>query len=235
MQGCKLRLGDIIVLVIVLVIALAPLQPLHAEDQCGDECKINSNLGVVINVPVNSTSQVNGTGWGTVAGAGYNFNPRQAVIGEFMWNRIYPADAVLTPLRAASQSSNLSGSTDVFALTANYRFELLRGRLLGTYLIGGGGWYFRNSNLSKKVTAGTGTVCTPAWVWWGFTCTSGTVTASQTKAGTTAGAFGPNAGIGTSIRVGEAPYRLYAEARYHYAPTKNISTQFIGVSLGIRY
>jgi hypothetical protein len=33
----------------------------------------------------------------------------------------------------------------------------------------------------------------------------------------------------------EAPYRFYVEARYHYAPTKNMSTHFMAITLGIRY
>ncbi len=129
---------------------------------------------------------------------------------------------------------DLSGNADIFTITGNYRYEL-RGRLLGTYLIGGGGWYLRNTNLSKAVTVGPGTICTTAWLWWGFTCTSGTVTASQTVASSNSSALGANAGMGLTVRVGEAPYRLYTEARYNYAPTKNISTQFITVAVGIRY
>jgi hypothetical protein len=37
------------------------------------------------------------------------------------------------------------------------------------------------------------------------------------------------------MRVGEAPYRLYTEARYHYAPTKSMNTQYIAVTVGIRF
>jgi hypothetical protein len=44
-----------------------------------------------------------------------------------------------------------------------------------------------------------------------------------------------NAGVGLTVRVGEGPYRLYTEARYHYAPTKDVTTQFIAVTVGIRY
>jgi hypothetical protein len=80
MHDCSLKLRNII----VLAIALTPPQPLHAQDDCGDECRINSNLAMVVNVPVNPTAQVVGTGWGLVGGAGYNFDKRNAVIGEFM-------------------------------------------------------------------------------------------------------------------------------------------------------
>ena len=68
MHACELNLRNIM----ILMIALTPLQLLHAQDDCEDECKVNTNLAMIINVPVNSTAQVVGTGWGTVAGIGYN-------------------------------------------------------------------------------------------------------------------------------------------------------------------
>ena len=229
MHACELNLRNII----ILMIALTPLQLLHAQD-CDEECKVNDNVAMVLNVPVNSTAEVVNLGWGAVAGIGYNFNQHQAVIGEFLWNRIYASSGQLQPLQAALQSAGLSGNADIFAVTGNYRYEL-HGRLLGTYLIGGGGWYLRDTNLSKTITVSPGTICTPIWLWWGFTCTSGTVTASQSVETSKSNAFGANAGMGLTVRVGEAPYRLYTEARYNYAPTRNISTQFITVAVGIRY
>jgi hypothetical protein len=220
---------------IILAIALAPLQLLRAQNDCTGMCKINSNLGMVVNIPVSSTAHVMGTGWGATGGVGYNFNLNNAVIGEFLWNRMYPSSRVLLPLQtAASQSSILNGNSNLYALTGNYRYEL-SGQKFGTYLIGGGGWYFRKNWLSRQVTVGPGTICTPAWLWWGFACTSGTVTANQTLATSTTSAWGVNAGIGFTVRVGEAPYRLYTEARYHYAPTEDINTQFIALTFGIRY
>ena len=230
MHRCELNLGNIIVLAIVLT----PLQLLQAQDDCGDECKINANLAGVINLPVSSTAEAVGTGWGTDVGVGYNFNQRHAVIGQFLWNRVYATDQALQPLKATLQSGNLSGNADLYAITGNYRFEL-RGRLLGAYLIGGGGWYYRDTNLSKAVTSSFGATCTTAWRWWGFTCASGTVTAGQTVSSSGSSAWGANGGMGLTVRVAQAPYRLYSEARYHYAPTRNVNTEFITVAFGIRY
>ncbi len=224
-----------IINILVLTLALTPLQPLQAQDNQGRESKINSNLAMVVNMPVGSTAQAVGTGWGATGGVGYNFNARNGIISEFLWNRMYPSSGVLQPLQGASaQSGTLNGNSNLYALTGNYRYEL-HGPMFGAYLIGGGGWYFRKNWLSREVTSGTGTVCAPSWLWWGFTCASGTVTANQRIATSTTNAWGMNAGIGFTLRVGEAPYRLYTEARYHYAPTKNVNTQFIAVTVGIRY
>jgi hypothetical protein len=150
-----------------------------------------------------------------------------------MWNR-NSADSSLQPLRAALQSGNLTAYSDLYALTGNYRYEV-RGKLFGYYLIAGGGWYFRNTYLSEAVTSGSGTICTPAWLWSGFTCSSGTVTAGQTHAGASSNSFGGNIGAGFTVRVSDGPYRFYTEARYHYAPTGNVSTQFVALTIGIRY
>jgi hypothetical protein len=221
--------------IIFLTIALTSSQILQAQDDdCGDECRLNTNLAMIVNVPVSSSAQVVGTGWGIVGGVGYNFNKRNAIIGEFMWNRVYPFGGALQPLKTALESKDLHGNTDFYALTANYRFEL-RGRSVGTYLIGGGGWYFRNTWLSHEVESGTGNICTPVWRWFGYTCTSGTVDPNQPPVTSSSNALGANGGIGFTRSVGEAPYRVYAEARYHYAPTKNMSTHFIAITLGIRF
>ncbi len=230
MQTRKLSVRDII----FLVIALVPIQLLQAQDDCGNECRLNTNLGVIVSVPVNPSAQVVSSGWGLVGGAGYNFNRRHAVTGEFMWSRVYPSGGALQPLQTVLQSKDLNGNTDLYALTANYRFEL-RGRLVGTYLIGGGGWYFRNTWLSKEVQSGTGNVCAPPWLWFGYTCTSGVVNPTQPPVMSTSNVLGANGGVGITTRVGAAPYRVYAEARYHYVPTKNMSTQLIAVTVGIRF
>jgi Outer membrane protein beta-barrel domain len=220
-----------------IFLALSSTQPLWAqlESPCEDHCKINTNLAGIVNAPLNPTAALVTVGRGGVAGMGYNFNKRHAIIGEFMWNRVYPEANSLQLLRTVLENSNLNAFTDFYVLTGNYRFEL-RGQFFGTYFIGGGGLYVRYSHLSQSVTVlGFGTPCTQTLLWWGFNCAGGIVSASQTLASATSSALGGNAGGGMTFRVGGAPYRIYAEARYHYAPTRNINTQFVTVAVGMRY
>jgi len=85
--------------------------------------------------------------------------------------------------------SDISGHGNLLAVTANYRLEQ-RGRVLGTYLIGGGGWYFREASLSKPVPVGTSITCDRTWLWWGYNCQSGTVITNLTLASSSSNSWG---------------------------------------------
>ena len=131
-------------------------------------------------------------------------------------------------------ANNSSARASLFSLTANYVFQLQR-RTFVTYIIFGGGMYYRRASLSRQVDVGTGTVCGPSFSYWGFGCVSGTVSQDQTliRAGSTAG--GANGGVGFTIRINDEGYKFYVEARYHYAWSKNIPTTLIPVTLGFSW
>jgi hypothetical protein len=219
---------------LLLALLLTSARFIRAQEEGTDDPKFNTNLGWPVSAPLNPIAQFAGAGTGVIYGAGYNFTRRHGVLGEFMWDGLNPGAGALTPIRAALPLNDISGHSSLYALTANYRFEL-RGRALGIYFIGGGGWYVRKSSLTRVVVTGNTVTCSPVWLWWGATCTSGVVTANQTLVSSSSGALGGNAGIGFTARVGDAPYRIYVETRYHYANTRSINTQLIVVSVGIRY
>ena len=66
-------------------------------------------------------------------------------------------------------------------------------------------------------------------------CASGMVTPNQTVKSYDSSVFGGNVGAGFNIKVGDPSYRVYIEPRYHYAPTKNVTTRLMVITLGIRY
>ena len=205
------------------------------QDEGDDNPRGNVNLGMPLSAPLNPMGRFTNLGLGITTGAGYNFTRRHGVVGEFMWNHLFVPDDALATIRSASQDSSITGSGELYAFTGNYRFEL-RGKSLGTYFIAGGGWYHRTAELSRRVTTGKNITCDPTWNWWGFSCSSETVVGDQTLAASSSSALGVNGGIGFTTRVGEeAPYRVYVESRYHYAPTKRINTQLVTVTVGIRY
>jgi hypothetical protein len=218
----------------MLVIACGSTLLSAQEYDFDENSRLNTNIAVPVVVPVNPTARFMNFGLGFTAGAGYNMSPRNAFVGEFMWNRLFPSNSAITPLRVALHSRSLKGYGNLLAFTGNYRFEL-RGRSLGTYFIGGGGFYYRSVTLSQEVVTGTAISCTPEWVFWGFVCSSGVVSSDQTLASTSSAAPGFNAGMGFTIKVGEPRYRLYFEARYHYAATTPANTQLIPITFGIRF
>lgn len=222
-----------VVIIVLVLVATSVSCTSYAQDQGDDDPRGNVHLGMNTAFPVNPTDHYASVGFGLSAGGGYNFNRKNAVLGDFMWNLFPSTRGAVDPLRAALQNG-ISGETQLYTFTGNYRYEL-RGRRWGVYFLGGGGWYHRNNYLAKPVTSPAGVVCNKSWLWYGFKCAAGTVTASQTVGGVTSSAFGMNGGFGLTVRVGEAPYRMYVESRYHYAPNKNISTQLVTLSVGIRY
>jgi hypothetical protein len=202
-----------------------------------DDPRGNIHVGTTFASPLNPMARLSDFGLGVSSGAGYNFTRRHAVIGEFMWTHLYLNSSSLNQIRAIAQDPNINAASNLFGFTGNYRYEL-RGQRLGTYLIFGGGLYYRTAYLTRNITVAEGQNCGAVWRFWGGAvgCTGGgTFTTSQTIGSTSSFAGGVNGGIGFTARVGEAPYRVYVETRYHYAPTKGIDTQLIGVSVGIRY
>jgi hypothetical protein len=199
-----------------------------------DNPRANVNVGGPLVLPLNPTARAVNLGFGVIVGSGYNFSRRHGLVGEFLWNNLFPTNEALAKIRTALNNPKLNASVHVTSLTGNYRFEL-RGKNLGTYFIGGGGLYYRKTSLSQTVTTGNSISCTPTWLWWGFTCTSSTVDANQTVGSWASTAGGVNGGIGFTARVGEAPYRMYVESRYHYAPNKRVDLQMIELTVGIRY
>lgn len=199
-----------------------------------DDPLVTTSLGIHVSGPFDPTANYVGFAWGLSAGVGYNFDRRNALIGEFMWNALYPTNGAVEPIRIALLTSNVSGHGNLFAFTANYRLEL-RGREFGTYFIGGPGWYYRTAALSRPIPEGTTISCTPALLWWGYNCAAPLVVNNLTEVHHNAGALGFNAGMGITLRVGEAPYRMYVESRYHFAPTGAVSTKLVAVTVGIRY
>jgi hypothetical protein len=93
------------------------------------------------------------------------------------------------------------------------------------YAIGGGGWYYRKAEL-KVGAVPLGTVCNPAWTWWGYSCQNGTVSTSS---------GGVNGGLGIAVAM-TSGLKFYIEARYHYSPQGGrISTKILPVTMGIRW
>jgi hypothetical protein len=224
----------VVLLAVASCSATAQVRVSAFDDYPEDNPRGNVHLGAPIVIPLNPTARAVHFGWGFNVGGGYNFTKNHGLVGELLWNGLSPTNEALAKIRTALNDPSVDMNVGLTALTGNYRYEL-RGKNLGTYFLGGGGLYYRHTHLSKQVTTGKNIECTRAWAWWGFTCTGGLVSENQTIASWGATSGGYNAGIGFTFRVGEPPYRFYAESRYHYAPNSRVNTQLINLTFGIRY
>lgn len=209
--------------------------PLKAQDSTSPHFeRLTSNAAFNVSVPVSQAATFASAGWGFTYGAGYNFNRHQAIVGEIMWNSLYPSNAALAPIRAALQDNSINGHGNLVAVTANYRLQFA-GKVHGTYLMAGGGMYYRQASLSRSITVGESVTCNPAWLWWGFTCTSGNVTSNQTLASSSSTVLGGSVAIGYTVAISDSGYKFYVESRYDYAPNKHVATQFVPIAIGIRF
>lgn len=217
-----------------IVVILQFTLPVGAQsDETHPTERLNSNAAVMISIPVGQTAQYATTAWGFAYGAGYNFSKHHAIIGEIMWNSLYPTSAALAPFQSMFQN-NIRGHGNLVALTANYRLQL-SGKVYGPYVIAGAGMYYRQASLSQTVATGESVTCTPAWLWWGFTCSSGVVTNDQLLGSSSSTAPGGNIGLGLTIAIPDSKYRLYIESRYHYAANKGVATRLVPIAIGVRF
>lgn len=231
---CSIRAAACVLLWMAFCRVSPQTTPAASAPDSDDNPRANVHLGAPIVIPLNPTAQAVHLGFGVNIGGGYNFTRKHGLVGEFLWNDLFPTNEALAKIRTALNDHTVDMSVGLMNLTGNYRYEL-RGRNLGAYAIGGAGMYYRHTSLSKEVTTGSGIVCAPTWEWWGFECTRGYVTENQTVGSWAATAPGFNGGFGITMRVGEPPYRFYIESRYHYAPNHRINTQLINITFGIRY
>lgn len=205
----------------------------------------NFNIGGGFGVPLNPTARFAGLSGTFQLGAGPNLTEHSSLVGEFMWQGL-PADrralaqiigAVCPPTATPTQTQPcpaLSTSVNLYALTANYMYRV-SGHRYGFYVIGGGGWYYRHAEL-KNVTVVPGTVCEPAWDWYGYTCVDGLVQTSNVLATHGVSSGGVNGGAGITMNLGDSGIKFYMEARYHYSPQGGrISTQIVPVTFGFRW
>ena len=207
----------------------ALLSPLHAQDP--ELHRLNFNIGGGLSVPLNPTARYAGVSGNGTSGVGVNFDKYNAVEGDFLWVGLPPNFAVARPNFRPDVSVNL------FALTGQYRFHLdsINESPFGFYLLAGGGWYYRLTDISRRFFVPPQTPCQPVFNWWGLACdANGFVFGSGSRsAGSSAG--GVNGGVGFTIRFAHTGWKFFAESRYHYVWSTFVPTTFVPITFGFRY
>jgi len=207
------------------VAGLLYVVPAVAQTQ-EEEGKLNFSMGGGLTVPLNPIGKFAGVGGSFLTGGGVNLGRHSSVIGQFMWNGLPPS------VGAVAQLAGISKNVNLYSLTADYKYRTGFGKAFGAYVIMGGGWYYRNSNISRSVFVNTPTVCQPIYGYYGFTCTNGFVNTVGVSAGTSAP--GANGGVGFTLRVKDG-WKFFMESRYVYAASRTIATQVAPVVFGFEF
>jgi hypothetical protein len=213
---------------IAITIALVGLScavPALAQSN-DEEGKLNFSMGGGLTIPMNPIARFAGVGGSFLGSGGLNINRHSSILGQFMWNGLPPSVGAIEQLNGISKNVNL------YSMTADYKYRTGFGKTFGAYVIVGGGWYYRNSNISRSQFVNTPTVCQPIYGYYGFTCTDGFVNTVGVSTGTSS--FGANGGVGMTVKVGRG-WKFFMESRYVYAASRFIATQVTPVAFGFEF
>ena len=181
--------------------------------------KWNFNMAGGYTVPTSSTaSHLEGSGNLSVGG-GYNFSSSLGMVGEFDYSALGLSSATLNSLDVSD------GNAHIWSLTASPIVRFSLGHRLGAYAIGGGGLYQRKLEFTSPTTVSVfnpifGTISAPA---------------DQLLGSLTSTVGGLDAGGGLTYSLREGGPKLYVEARYNHAFTPGRGTDYVPVTIGVRW
>ncbi len=196
---------------------------LAALPACAQFSRFTGFVGGGVTPAVNPIASRLDTGWNVSAGAGVNVNHHFGLMLDFMFN-----DLAINRT-ALNQAQAPDGSVRIWGFTLDPVFHVTQEGPVDFYVTGGGGIYHRTVEYTRPTIA-TGTFFDP---WFGFYPAAFTTNEVIGSFGQYKG--GINGGAGLSVKLGQSNVRLFAEARYHHIFTRNVGTDIIPVTFGIRW
>lgn len=187
----------------------------------------NFTIGGGVGFPQGTSAQFVNNGANFVVGGGRNLRQWIGVDAEFMWHDLPIKRNVLDQLQVPG------GGARIYAVTLNAIVPIPTPGKLGLYAIGGGGWYHRSGELTAP-TYTPGTVCPPFYVWW-VGCTTGLFPSNLVLASSSTDGWGGNIGGGITYKFGTSPLKLYTEVRYHHVPHRQVATDLLPLTIGLRW
>jgi len=160
-------------------------------------------------------------GWNFTGGVGYKFTPRFALMAEYQFDRNKIPGAVLAAV------GEPGGFIHTWSLTMDPVFYYKTGGRVGGYITGGGGFYRKVTSFTEPAEA-EGEYCDY------FSCYPYYYTTNVVVSHYSSNQGGLNLGTGLTFG-GWNSAKFYAEARYTWLDTPTRGTQFIPVTLGIRW
>jgi opacity protein-like surface antigen len=164
------------------------------------------------------------TGWHITADGGFNVTHHFSMTAEYMYDGFGVSNRVLKEAQVPD------GNAHLWSLTANPKLRLRRGHDLVPYVVGGVGYYRRTVEFTRPVLVQV-FIFDPFFGVFYNTY----VQANQVLGKITQGSAGGSLGAGFDIKLGNTGFKIFTEARYHYADTGRIPTRMVPVSFGIRW
>jgi len=213
-----------------------------------DEKPVDFNFRFGWTMPQGDFKNSFDAGWDGQFAATFNISPALGVQGEYMYARMDgPAKTILvSPSPGGITSSQLLESNhQMHAFTGNLVFKNMSpDRLVGGYVLGGGGLYHRIVQITSPAVGFT-TFCDPFW----YVCYPAAVSVDNIIGDRSSNDFGINFGGGVTFGH-EA--KFYIEARYHYvwgpqvaagsqlpagttAPSTSTNASYFPITFGVRF
>jgi len=202
-----------------LVVSLAGPAAAQHEEQGW-----TGNIGAGFTSLVGSMNTRLDNGWNISFGAGYHITSRFSFGVQAMYNGLSVNSSTLRQLAAPD------GNARIWAITAEPRLTFGRRYKFTPYIVGGVGYY-------RRVVEFTQPTLVPVNVFDPFFFTFNPV---LIRANVVLGRFirdgvGGNAGAGFQIPIGQTGFKIFAEARFHYAGDGSIPTRMVPFTVGLRY
>jgi opacity protein-like surface antigen len=173
-------------------------------------------------------SQLTG-GWNFGVGTAYNFTESLGLLLEYGSHHGGIENGILGRYSALIADST-DGYTRIWSLTLNPRWSFKMNQMIGGYVIGGGGYYHANAQITTPSVAFVPGYCDPWWGCW----PGGIVPADRIIAERKDDTGGINLGLGLTFDV-TSGVQLYVESRYHYILIHGPDIQLLPVTAGFRF
>jgi hypothetical protein len=218
-------------LIAALFIGTASLYARASNDMNYVDGHWTFNVGGGFTPTVGGINNVLTDGWNFAMGTGFDFNEKVGLTFEFMSNHLGLENSVLNNYSARLGGIPTDGDLHMWSLTLNptWRFGIRRG--VGGYLIGGGGYYHVNAQVTTPGVAYMPPYCDPWWGCWG----GGVVSADKIVAEHKDDTGGVNFGGGITFNLGPNGTKLYVESRYHYVLTHGRTISLLPLTVGFKF
>jgi hypothetical protein len=196
---------------------------------------ITWNFGGSVLVPVSSSSDVSDVGGGLAVGLTFNAHKKAGIQLEYgaNWSSLKNNSPRLN-------AAGIQGHGFLQYFNANVVVHPGHADRVGFYLIGGGGLYYRNIDVTRIEGTAVVPYCDPFLYY----CSATPVSVQSVLGSRSSWDWGVDGGAGLTFAV-SPPLRLYVEARYHYiwGPTftgangqrQTANGQYIPVTFGIQF